>query len=171
MKFRAAFIAVSALVLSSACDKSESPAGQAAESKSTSKVTEAALTANQVAPAAAEEAPEACAGKAEHEGGNCGQMAEEGGEGKGCNQWDEAAEKVAQREAPADSEWATLKVSGMTCGGCERRVIANLGGLEGVLAVEADAELGQVRVAVAKGNSTAKDAASAKIGELGYKVE
>jgi len=84
-----------------------------------------------------------------------------------CNQWDEEAAQVAQREVPADAEWRTIPVSGMTCGGCERRIIASLGKVEGVLAVEADAELGQVRIATARGTDL-RGVAVDKINELGY---
>ena len=52
-----------------------------------------------------------------------------------CTQWDEEAGEVARREVPADAEWRTIPVSGMTCGGCERRIIASLGKVDGVLAV------------------------------------
>ena len=95
----------------------------------------------------------------------------EAGEGMGCNQWDEAADKVAQRQVPTDAEWQVLDVTGMSCGGCERRIIANVGKLDGVVSVEADAELGKVRVAVAKGHETARDEAKAKILSLGYRIQ
>ena len=113
------------------------------------------------------------------EGGSCGDAMAEGScggakEGEesagGCNQWDEAASEVAKRPIPADADWKTIAVSGMTCGGCERRVIAKLGALDGVLAVEADAELGQVRVATARGVDL-RQAAVDRINELGYKAQ
>ena len=81
---------------------------------------------------------------------------------------DEAAE-VGKRAVPKDAEWKVFAVSGMTCGGCERRVIAHLGRLEGVVAVEADAELGQVRVASAKG-AKLDDTVKSSIAKLGYKI-
>jgi copper chaperone CopZ len=65
--------------------------------------------------------------------------------------------------------WEEIPVEGMTCGGCERRVIANLGELRGVLAVEADAELGKVRVAMARG-SALRGAAVERINALGYRA-
>ncbi len=102
------------------------------------------------------------------EGGHCaGAMA--GGESceGGCDQWDAEATEVAQRPVPADAEWKTIPVSGMTCGGCERRIIASLGKVDGVLAVEADAELGQVRVAMTKGADLRKVAVDT-INQLGY---
>jgi copper chaperone CopZ len=84
-----------------------------------------------------------------------------------CNQWDDEAAEVARRQVPADAEWKTIPVAGMTCGGCERRIIASLGKVDGVLAVEADAELGQVRIATAHGTDL-RDVAVAKINQLGY---
>ena len=84
-----------------------------------------------------------------------------------CNQWDEEAAQVARREVPADADWKVIPVSGMTCGGCERRIIATLGKMDGVLAVEADAELGQVRIATAHGTDLREDAVQ-KINQLGY---
>jgi copper chaperone CopZ len=62
-------------------------------------------------------------------------------------------------------------VSGMTCGGCERRIIAKLGEIEGILAVEADAELGQVRFAYAHGADALARTATEQISSLGYKVQ
>jgi copper chaperone len=87
----------------------------------------------------------------------------------GCNQWDKAAAEVAKRGVPDNAVWHSFKVEGMTCGGCERRVTAKLGELEGIVSVEADAELGQVRVAFADGKKVV-DAAAAKIESLGYRV-
>lgn len=102
------------------------------------------------------------------EGGQCaGGMAEgESCEG-GCDQWDAEAAEVARRPIPADAEWKTIPVSGMTCGGCERRIIASLGKVDGVLAVEADAELGEVRIAMARGADLRKVAVDT-INQLGY---
>ena len=116
--------------------------------------------------AAQEKAPKAmdCAGE---DKSSCGGSEEPGG----CAQWDEAAAEVAKRKIPADAQWETLKVDGMTCGGCERRVVANVGEVEGILAVEADAELGQVRVAIQKDNQELKVAAIEKIKSLGYTIQ
>lgn len=148
------------LLLAVACDKSGSPAGEAEAASAADEVAEAAPVAAKGAAEPTAVEPEAAEAESCGEGEDCG---------GGCDQWDEAAAEIAKRDAPADAEWTTVAVSGMTCGGCERRVIANLGELEGVLAVEADAELGQVRVAMAKGAGA--DAAVAKIRELGYTVQ
>lgn len=155
-----------------ACDKAETkaPAPETAEVVKAEAAT-ATLTAAKTAEASGDEA--ACDGaeKSEHDGSECMKKSAEAGEGKGCNQWDEAAAAVNKQEIPKDANWQVLKVDGMTCGGCERRIIANVGKLEGVVAVEADSELGQVRVALASGSEGAKTAASDKISELGYKVQ
>ncbi len=105
------------------------------------------------------------------EDGQCaGGMAEGKSCEGGCDQWDEAAAEVARRPVPQDAEWKTIEVSGMTCGGCERRITASLGKVEGVLAVEADAELGQVRIATVRGNDLRKVAVDA-INQLGYTAQ
>ena len=107
---------------------------------------------------------------ASNEEGSCsGEAKGESCEG-GCNQWDEAAAEVAKRPVPSDAEWKTIAVSGMTCGGCERRITASLGKVDGVLAVEADAELGQVRIAMAKGQDLRKVAVD-QINSLGYSAK
>ncbi len=115
-----------------------------------------------VQPVAAEKPTEAAAGPAE-----CGAGKDCAGQ---CNQWNAAAVEVQKKVTPADAEWHKLTVQGMRCGGCERRIIANIGTLPGVLGVEADAELGQVRVAVAKGGKQTVDVAAQKIAALGYGV-
>jgi len=103
-------------------------------------------------------------------GGSCAGEMKAGGEcAGGCGQWDEAASEVARRPIPTDARWEQIAVEGMTCGGCERRVIANVGQLDGVLAVEADAELGQVRVATAAGRDL-REAAIERINSLGYRA-
>ena len=107
---------------------------------------------------------------AEPEAGHCSGM-EEGESCKGgCNQWDQAAHEVARRTVPPTSQWQTFAVKGMHCAGCERRIIANLGTLAGVISVEADAELGQVRVASAPGADLHK-AVVDRINSLGYHAE
>lgn len=174
---------VSALALSAtllACDKEEKQvetAPKTAEAEATQVA--AATPTNTTNQTGGEEAGYECGaaeGKAptEHAAKDCMKKTEEmaaKGEEGGCNQWDEAADKIARQEVPADAKWKVLAVSGMTCGGCERRIIANVGKLDGVVAVEADSELGQVRVAIAAGNKDAGDAARSKITELGYKLQ
>lgn len=126
------------------------------------KVMEATATAT-ATPAAT-----ATAAAGEGEGGTCGGSMDSCS--GGCDQWDGEAAEVAKRVVPKDSAWRTIKVSGMTCGGCERRIIANLGKLDGVLAVEADAELGEVRVAMAK-DADLRNAAVERINALGYSAQ
>lgn len=118
--------------------------------------------------ASAEHTATATASEQDAEGASCGEdKADCSG---GCDQWDEKAADVSKRDVPGDAEWSTISVSGMTCGGCEKRIIAKLGEVEGVLAVEADAELGQVRVAMAKGQDL-RTAAVDRINSLGYKAQ
>ena len=155
-----------------ACDKAEKKSQEAAEVVVADTKT-ATHAAAETVEAAAASAGSACEGAKDdkHADSDCAKKSAEAGEGLGCNQWDKAAAAISKQEIPTDASWAVLKVDGMTCGGCERRIIANVGKLEGVVAVEADSELGQVRVAVASGNTAATDLASAKISELGYTVQ
>jgi copper chaperone CopZ len=160
----------------SACDKAETTKDEQAKPAVATKVVAAIAkpaVATATATAAAAEGDSSCAGEGgeKHDGADCMKKSAKEGEGMGCNQWDEAADAIGKKEIPADAKWQVLKVEGMTCGGCERRIIANVGELDGVVAVEADSELGQVRVAVASGNDKAGKAAATKIGELGYKVQ
>jgi copper chaperone CopZ len=97
--------------------------------------------------------------------------AECGKEYGGCNQWDEAAAEVLKRDVPESAVWQTVNVGGMTCGGCERRIIAKVAEIDGILAVEADAELGQVRFALAQGADELARTATEQIRSLGYKVQ
>jgi copper chaperone CopZ len=115
-----------------------------------------------------------CEGSAAHaktgeEHASCGQVDEANPEA-GCNQWDDEAAEISKRAVPDGATWVAFDVDGMTCGGCERRIIANVGELEGVVAVEASAELGRVRVALAPGKDAARDAARDRIAQLGYKL-
>ena len=159
------------------CDKADSGSEKSPSAEiaavPTATPTAAVPTATPTTTAKADPGEASCAGadKDKHDGADCMKKSAEAGEGMGCNKWDKAAAAIGKQEIPADASWQVLKVEGMTCGGCERRIIANLGKLEGVVAVEADSELGQVRVAVASGNSGASSAASAKISELGYTVQ
>ena len=88
----------------------------------------------------------------------------------GCNQWDAEAAAVLKKEVPSDALWATYTVSGMKCGGCERRVIAKIGTVDGVVGVEADAELGQVRVATSAQAPKAVELARTELNKL-YKIQ
>jgi copper chaperone CopZ len=145
-----------------ACDKHPAPAKTqpAAATRAQSPMQPVKVMETAAAPDKDAEGDHQCGG-AMAEGESCA---------GGCNQWDDEAAAVARRAVPADAEWKTIPVSGMTCGGCERRIIASLGKVDGVLAVEADAELGQVRIATARG-SDLRDAAVAKINELGYSAK
>jgi copper chaperone CopZ len=170
MKLLAPVALASLLCLSVACERSSGDA----QPSVTVKVAEPA--ASKVAATGADRAATPTA-RAEDEGGSCagekagGTCAGEEGEAGGCSQWDAKAAEVARRATPTDAEWVTIAVKGMSCGGCERRIVANLGQVDGILGVEADAELGQVRVAYAKGNDRMSADARARIAALGYKLQ
>jgi len=168
-------VAVAAVLLSASCEKSaDKPAEQSearAQPAAAVKVAADEATPIAKAPANAETASDegySCGDPDKHAAGKDGSGGSESG---GCNQWDEAAAEVIERDVPKDAIWTTLKVTGMTCGGCERRIIANLGGIDGVYAVEADAELGQVRLAVDKSKPKLASVAAERIGSLGYRVQ
>lgn len=112
---------------------------------------------------AAVEGEESCGGPGE--GSSCGQP------GSSCNQWDEEAMAVTKRKVPADAVWKTWTVDGMHCGGCERRVMAKVGELDGVVAVKANAGIGEVSVAVAPGKEATLDSVPQRIASLGYRVQ
>ena len=175
--FSRTFVSFAALTLLFAvvgCQRQSSSqdAPQPAKTAETAKAAapQAGLTVEPTAgePAAREATAQNAAPEAAAEEGSCA-----GGEENcngGCNQWDEAAAKVAQRKAGDEAVWHNFKVEGMTCGGCERRVIANVGAIEGVLAVEADAELGEVRVATGPDGAKLALTAADKIRSLGYRI-
>lgn len=159
------------------CDKHQSSTDRAAAPTAAAavapKAAEADKTATAPAAAKAEGEGMSCGNEKMAEGeASCGDMAKgEGEAGGGCSQWDEAAAEVAKKSTPADAVWATIPVKGMTCGGCERRIVANLGKVDGILGVEADSELGQVRVAFAKGNDKIATDARTHIASLGYQPQ
>lgn len=158
----AALLALTAVALGG-CDKHQAQAKQkpAAATRAQSPLQPVKVM---------EEVPRASATAGSESGQCAGAMAKgESCEG-GCGQWDGEADEVARREVPADAEWKTIPVSGMTCGGCERRIIATLGKVEGLLAVEADAELGEVRIAMARGADLRKVAVD-RINALGYTAQ
>ena len=63
----------------------------------------------------------------------------------------------------------TLKVSGMMCGGCEKRLKKSLAAITGIKEVSADHKTGAVVVAVEDG--VAETVIKAKIEDIGFHVE
>ena len=62
----------------------------------------------------------------------------------------------------------TYKVTGMTCGHCEKAVTEEVGGIAGVTSVQADAKAGLVTVT---GTAEPDDAAvGAAVDEAGYEL-
>lgn len=64
----------------------------------------------------------------------------------------------------------TLRIKGMDCGGCERKVEAALGRLEGIKEVSANAVTGSVKVHPRQGASPSRQVIEQTIDELGYAV-
>lgn len=165
MRLTAALFSSVVIAALAGCDK-HSPAPVAPPKQVAASTQAASPVKVMEAEAAATATAQGNAGEAA--GGTCGGSMDSCS--GGCDQWDGEAAEVARRVVPDGAAWKTIKVSGMTCGGCERRIIANLGKLDGVLAVEADAELGEVRVATAK-SSDLRAAAVERINSLGYSAQ
>lgn len=146
---------VTALVLAAGCQKDASPEAPAPTAPATP--TAAALPAA-TAPMAAMGEHASCGGSC---GGMCGNQACGGSCGGGA--------EVATPVTPADAQWTALRVAGMHCGGCVKRVKNALASVDGVLGVEVDLGKAEVRVATAKGRD-ARAIASAPITALGYQV-
>ncbi len=99
-------------------------------------------------------------------GGSCG-----GGgmaEGGGCTGG--VAEMPTWAAVPSDATWTELKVTGMHCGGCARRIEKQLASVEGVLGVKIDVASAKVAVATVKGVD-ARGMVKPSIDKLGYLVE
>ncbi len=114
-------------------------------------------------PAALSVTPHSCGG-----GGSCGgQCGNDVGGGCAAAMAEPAPLFAA---VPTDARWTELKVSGMHCGGCARRIERGLAKVDGVLGVQVDLAAATVKVATAKtvdGRTLAKPA----IDSLGYRVE
>ena len=71
---------------------------------------------------------------------------------------------------PSDAVWTELRVTGMHCGGCARRIRNALAQVDGVYGVEVDLSTATVRVATPKGRD-GRALASPRIDALGYHVQ
>ena len=114
-------------------------------------------------PAALTPAEHSCGG-----GGSCGGKCGNDVGGGCAAAMAEAAPTFAA--VPSDARWTELKVTGMHCGGCARRIERGLAKVDGVLGVKVDLAAATVMVATAKtvdGRSLAKPA----IDGLGYQVQ
>ncbi|MCB9561820.1 MAG: heavy-metal-associated domain-containing protein [Kofleriaceae bacterium] len=103
-------------------------------------------------------------------GGQCGGQC--GGGGAGCSECaggKVAAADEAPAQVPADARWTELKVGGMHCGGCARRIKNNLAGVDGIYDVEVDLAGGTVKIASAP-DQDARALAGPRIAALGYQV-
>ena len=90
----------------------------------------------------------------------------------GCNNTGKKAEaEASDMESPA-AEWVevTLKVEGMTCGGCENAVKAGVESLDGIASVESSHEEAWTKVKYDKAQTSVEDI-EAKITETGYEVK
>ncbi len=126
-------------------------------------VSESAPVSTAPAPAA-EKGGSCCGGSGG--GGSCG-----GGAGCGGMCGGAMAAPTPPTDGPADAAWSSLKVSGMRCGGCAKRIMAAVGKLDGVVAVQADHGTGQVLWAVHKGDRDRRDVVAGEIQKLGYQPQ
>jgi len=72
---------------------------------------------------------------------------------------------------PATPSVLTLRVEGMDCGGCERKMEAALGRLDGIEEVSASSMTGSVKVHPRQGASPSRQIIDQTIGELGYAIK
>ena len=94
-----------------------------------------------------------------------------GGGGGSCCGGAMADTATIPTDAPATAAWSTVKVDGMRCGRCAKKIMAALGKVEGIVAVQADATTGQVRWAVDPGHDAQRDGVIAEIRKLGYQPQ
>ena len=102
----------------------------------------------------------------------CGAQHASCGGGAGCGGQCGAAAGAAPLWAtvPPNAHWTELRVTGMHCGGCARRIERALAKVDGVLGVQIDVPTGSVKVATATGTD-GKTLAAAPIDALGYHVQ
>lgn len=131
-----------------------------AKSDAAEKSAEKTAQAQVKVPAALSLAAPSCGGGGEKCGGSCG---------GGC-----AAEMATPAPTfaavPSDARWTELKVEGMHCGGCARRVENALAKVDGVFGVKVDLEKKIVAVATKPGVD-AHALAKPPIDALGYRAE
>lgn len=65
---------------------------------------------------------------------------------------------------------STLRVEGMDCGGCERKVEAALGRLEGIEEVSASSVTGSVTIHPQQSTRSSHEAIERTLNELGYRL-
>lgn len=106
-------------------------------------------------------------------GGSCGGGC--GAEGGGCSMGPQGCtggvtEMPDWKPVPANATWTDLRVTGMHCGGCARRIEKRLASVDGVLGVKIDVTTAQVTIATLPGVD-ARALVKSPIDTLGYRVE
>jgi len=140
-------------VLLVACARDDR-AEQSAKTVATKAATQPAPATLALAPAGCGASPASCNGGASC-GGQCGGA---------------AAAAPVWATVPPGARWTELRVTGMHCGGCARRIERALAKVDGVLGVTIDVPTGSVKVATAAGTD-AKALAAPPIDALGYHVQ
>lgn len=118
-----------------------------------------AKAAVQPAPATLALQPAGCAAQHASCGGQCGGQ---------CGA--AAGDTPVWATVPPGAHWTELRVTGMHCGGCARRIERALAKVDGVLGVAIDVPTGSVKIATAAGTD-AKSLAAPPIDALGYHVQ
>jgi copper chaperone CopZ len=140
-------IAVLALVFAfTACQRASEPPPAAKDTNAPS------ATATQVVEAPAQECGPSC-------GGSCG---------GGCEGMADPVQ--AEPTVPADAVWTEMRVTGMHCGGCARRIRNALAQVDGIYGVHVDVATAIVRVATPK-DRDGRALAQPRIDALGYHVQ
>lgn len=121
------------------------------------KVAAASTTVVEAPPPAPAECGGQCGGQC---GGSCGGQAQPETTG---------TVPVAWQSPPDGTVWSEMKVTGMHCGGCARRIKNALAQVDGVYGCEIDVATATVKVAVGPGKD-ARTLAAPRIAALGYRV-
>ncbi|HUH00881.1 MAG TPA: heavy-metal-associated domain-containing protein [Kofleriaceae bacterium] len=154
-------LSLSCSFLFAACETTRGePAVDSPALAETTQPVAAAVVPEQAQPTASGE--DSCGGGACGGGGSCS------GSSCGCGA---AMATRAPRNVPPDATWTEVRVKGMRCGGCEKRIEAALAGLEGVYDVDANHTNASVRIATAPSDRTVRDRVVPQIEALGFRTQ
>jgi copper chaperone CopZ len=136
-----------ALFASGACQRASEPPANDPPAKPAPSAT-----ATEVVPAPEPSCGPSCGGTC---GGGCEGMADP---------------PQAEPTVPADAVWTEMRVTGMHCGGCARRIRNALAQVDGIYGVHVDVATATVRVATPK-DRDGRALAQPRIDALGYHVQ
>lgn len=168
MKTFIRLVALTSLLASFGCVKETANKGSESQASATEQAGAAmAMTSTTPAQTPGIDGIEASAASHECGGGGacCG-----GGGGSCCGGAAHAQVATEAAPVPANAVWTTLRVGGMRCGNCAKRIQTSLAGVEGVLGVTADHTTGEVKIAAAPDMQDVRGKVAPQIDSLGYKV-